>query len=220
MVIDKKGGHQIEISGQNLILLPEKAIFWVQQNLLILSDLHLGKASHFRKSGIPVPLKVFQKDLDCLSNLLNYYQPESILYLGDLFHSDHNVEFEKFTEWMSQYKMVKMELVRGNHDILPAIWYKDSGIKVYPIATQKGPFVFAHDPAENLPSNNYVFSGHLHPGVKLRGNGRQSLSLPCFYFGAQQALLPAFGEFTGLAMIRPSKNDLVFVIGDGKVHKV
>jgi DNA ligase-associated metallophosphoesterase len=188
--------------------------------MLLLSDLHLGKATHFRKAGIPVPLKIFQKDLDCLSLLIDRLEPSKICFLGDLFHSDINREFEMFTNWMQPYHNVKMELVRGNHDILPAAWYKKAGIKVYPLATRKGPFVFAHDPNQQTEEDNYVFSGHLHPGVNLRGSGRQKMCLPCFYFGDNQALLPAFGEFTGLSVIRPVKTDTVFVVGGGKVHAV
>ncbi len=209
-----------EIKEQHLWLLPHKAIFWEEKKMLILSDLHFGKSTHFRKSGIPVPVKVFQKNIDVLTTLIDVLQPKEICFLGDLFHSDHNVESEWFLERLNAYPGVKLELVRGNHDILTAAYYKKAGIKVYPIVVNKGPFIFTHDPAEDHQTDKYVISGHLHPGVNLRGSGRQSLSLPCFYFGEKQALLPAFGAFTGLAIIRPKKKDKVFVIGDGKVYAI
>jgi uncharacterized protein len=209
-----------ELKEQQMWLLPQKAIWWLQQKTLVLSDLHLGKATHFRKAGIPVPLKVFKKDLECLSHLADTFNPESIFFLGDLFHSEFNNEFDIFRTWMEPYSRIRFELVRGNHDILPAAWYKKAGIKVYPVAAANGPFVFSHDPLQQQDQERYVFSGHLHPGVTLRGSGRQSLSLPCFYFGENQALLPAFGAFTGLYPIRPKKQDSVFVIGEGKVFKI
>jgi DNA ligase-associated metallophosphoesterase len=213
-------GICLEIKDQHLWLLPQKAIFWEEQKMLMLSDLHFGKSTHFRKAGIPVSVKVFQKDLDILSSLLDKLVPSTICFLGDLFHSDINIEFEWFETWMKQYPEVNIELVRGNHDIFPASVYKKAGIKVFPLAVHKGPFVFAHDPQYDGGKDDYVISGHIHPGVQLKGNGRQSLCLPCFYFGKNQALMPAFGEFTGLALIQPKKNDKVFVIGDGKVFAV
>src|SRR5665213_3598018 len=129
--MDPASSHSIcfELKGQHLQLLPQKAVFWEEKKMLLLSDLHLGKASHFRKSGIPVPLKVFQKDLDCLSHIIEKNCAENICFLGDSFHSDFNREFEMLHKWMSGYANVKIELVRGNHDILPASYYKKAGIK-------------------------------------------------------------------------------------------
>jgi metallophosphoesterase superfamily enzyme len=66
----------------------------------------------------------------------------------------------------------------------------------------------------------YNFAGHIHPGVSLRGKGRQALTLPCFYFGTNQAYLPAFGKFTGLARITPCKDDRVYVVAEDKVMPV
>jgi uncharacterized protein len=68
-----------------------------------------------------------------------------------------------------------------------------------------------------MDPGHYNLAGHIHPGVSLRGKGRQSLTLPCFYFGRHQALLPAFGVFTGLARIKPVKEDKVFVIVEDKI---
>ena len=66
----------------------------------------------------------------------------------------------------------------------------------------------------------FTFSGHIHPGVKIRGAGRQSLSLPCFYFGKEFAVLPAFSVFTGLAKINPKKGDHVFALIENTVVKL
>jgi metallophosphoesterase superfamily enzyme len=73
---------------------------------------------------------------------------------------------------------------------------------------------------EKVPQGKYNLSGHIHPGVHLEGIARQSMTLPCFYFGKSVGLLPAFGLFTGLARIRPKAGDKVFVIAKGKVVEV
>ena len=66
----------------------------------------------------------------------------------------------------------------------------------------------------------YNLAGHIHPGVRMIGGGRQIITLPCFYFGEKQGLLPAFGIFTGLKRITPEKNDKVFVIAENRIVEV
>ena len=73
------------ISGQQLWLSPLKAIYWESEKLLIVSDLHFGKTGHFRKSGIAVPQHVYRDDLQRLFSLVQYFQPETILVVGDFF---------------------------------------------------------------------------------------------------------------------------------------
>ncbi|MDX1672145.1 MAG: hypothetical protein R3211_07370 [Balneolaceae bacterium] len=64
---------------------------------------------------------------------------------------------------------------------------------------------------------DYLLSGHIHPAVKLRGKARQSMKLPCFYFGKQQGVLPAFGHFTGTHVIKPQPDDRVYAIVNQRV---
>ncbi|MGZ5243951.1 MAG: ligase-associated DNA damage response endonuclease PdeM [Bacteroidia bacterium] len=205
---------------QTLLLLPEKAIYWEEEKTLLLADVHLGKVNHFRKAGIAIPTAAANQNIDILSRMANDFQPQKICFLGDLFHSDKNKEWEIFVQWREALHHVNFELIRGNHDIIAAAHYKRADIKVYPVCVEKGPFLFTHEPMENCPSDKYVFAGHLHPAVRLSGSGRQSISLPCFYFGEEQALMPAFGQFTGSVNIKPKKEDDVFVIAEGKVLKV
>ena len=66
----------------------------------------------------------------------------------------------------------------------------------------------------------YTIAGHIYPRVYLSGKGKQSLTLPCFYFGELQGIMPAFGSFTELANRRPQKSDQMFLIAEGKVLKI
>jgi metallophosphoesterase superfamily enzyme len=61
-------------------------------------------------------------------------------------------------------------------------------------------------------TDTYIFSGHVHPIVWLKGKGRQSFCLPCFYFSDQYAVLPAFSRFTGGYKVDVKKGDSVFAI--------
>ena len=97
--------------------------------------------------------------------------------------------------------------------------YQRKGIRLHRELTI-GKFILTHHPMEDVSPGYYNLAGHIHPGVCMYGRGKQALTLPCFYFGDHQALLPAFGVFTGLAKIRPAKNDKIFVILEDRIVDV
>jgi DNA ligase-associated metallophosphoesterase len=215
--------HQVlDLQGQRLYLLPARAIYWPAQEALLLADPHLGKAAHFRRHGVPVSAEVMHRDLATLSTLVAQWQPQQLIFLGDLFHSHHNQEWDHFCQWMSQYPG-QGRLVRGNHDILARAHYEAASLDLIEGFLDLGPFRLIHELPPDGPASAdqpYCLAGHVHPGVLLRGAGRQQLRLPCFHFGATGGLLPAFGQFTGLAMIQPRSEDQVFVIAEGQVMAV
>lgn len=205
------------IKEAELDLLPERALYWEEQQLLILSDLHLGKAGHFRKHGIPIPQSIHHDDLNRISQLIYTHQPKRILFLGDLFHSDLNAEWWQFTDWIRFYHNIQFMLARGNHDILPEALISDAQIEIAD-RFEFGSLSFTHI-REEL-DEFYNLSGHIHPGVRLSGGGKQGLTLPCFHFTSTYGLLPAFGNFTGLAKIDPKVSDKVFVVTGDRVMDV
>ena len=200
-------------------LSPERVIFWEEKRALILSDLHFGKTGHFRKAGIPVPQHVYKQDLQRLFHQVQHFQPSQLIVVGDLFHSNTNRELDLFYKWRKDHATLSIHLVKGNHDIL-----KDDCYQQADIHTSKElilpPFSFLHDPQQTATggtSDHYCFSGHLHPGIVMKGTGKQTLRFPCFYFGEDRAILPAFSRFTGIAPIEPKENEKVFVIVENKV---
>ena len=209
----------IEVLNEQLRLFPQKAVFWKNQRILLLADLHLGKVNHFRKSGFAVPAKANDRNVELLIELINITNPARVICLGDLFHSHYNPEWEVFGELVKHFSSISFELVLGNHDIMSVRQYERKGIKLHD-DLRVGCFHFTHHPMTEIPENTYNVAGHIHPGIHLRGKGRQSLTLPCFYFGLRQAFLPAFGMFTGMALIAPRKEDKVFVVADNKVMAV
>ena len=80
-------------------------------------------------------------------------------------------------------------------------------------------FLFVHDPNESTEKDETLLTvaGHIHPGISLKGKGRQSLRFPCFLFSDERILLPAFGEFTGLHTIKPEEDEEVFVVVEGDI---
>jgi DNA ligase-associated metallophosphoesterase len=216
-----KAPFPFRLKGQQLWLSPDRCIFWEEERSLIVSDLHFGKTGHFRKWGIAVPQAVYREDLQRLLAQIQYFQPREILIVGDLFHSRENKELELFLKWTDDLSGLHFRLVKGNHDILHQDWYAEAGIVVSPEKWQVGDFLFIHDiaTADSGAAQGtgggvgcYIFSGHIHPGIRINGLGRQSLQFPCFYFGANHAVIPAFSRFTGTVSIEPERDSAVFAI--------
>lgn len=204
---------QHTLSGNTFLLSSSRCIFWQEQKTLILSDLHLGKTGHFRKSGIAVPQAIFKEDMQRLVTQIQVFNPQLVIIIGDMFHSYDNKEHDFFLKWRNDFPLLSIQLVKGNHDILKENWYKSAGITIENCELTIGGFVFVHDFTDcRVPVNGYIFSGHIHPGISIRGLGKQSLRFPCFYFGEQYAVLPAFSRFTGTHEIKPKRGESVYAL--------
>jgi DNA ligase-associated metallophosphoesterase len=210
----------IERNGEVIELMPEKALWLKNRKVLMIADLHFGKINHFRKAGIPVPVKANDKNAEVLINLLSRLQPERVIFLGDLFHSHYNEEWEVLGQICRHYVNCSFELVLGNHDIMSRHQYERHNMMVHEQQHVIGSFLLTHEPLTEVDTAYYNLSGHIHPGVTLMGTAKQSITLPCFYFGKQQGILPAFGAFTGLARITPKKDEKVFVVAEGKIVEI
>lgn len=205
---------EILLANQTFLLLPQKAIFRPAKQELILSDIHLGKAAHFRKNGIPMPTPAKSKDLEILQNLILEWQPKKVIILGDLFHSDYNLEWNLFSQFLNQNLQIIFVLVKGNHDILKKEIYNINNLIVVD-KIEEPEFIFTHHPVKNADKIN--FCGHIHPAIKITGLARQNITLPCFYFGNNNFVLPAFGSLTGLHVLKWDKNSTYYLIGDKRV---
>ena len=218
MTLSEDNQHCL-IRGLELTILPERAV-WIQElRTLLLSDLHLGKVNHFRRSGIPVPQKVNDSNTETLLQLLMQYGPDRTIFLGDLFHSHYNQEWEVLVQVVSAFPETTFDLVTGNHDILGPHQYQRNRINQHGQYQLTPEILLTHIPDEESTSKIYQICGHLHPAVTLRGKGRQSITLPCFWFGNSIGILPAFGAFTGMKRIEPVEGDQIFVIADKKIFK-
>lgn len=210
---------KIEIRGEQLILDEERAIYLPNEKLLAISDLHLGKAAHFRKAGLAIPNTVSKNDLARLGHLLQKYEPKTLLINGDMFHSDYNTEVDEFANWKANFNKVSFILVKGNHDKQKNEIYNNLALEVHETNYNLKKLCFIHDIAD-CNANLYPIGGHIHPGISIVNKAKQRLRFPCFYFGQQHAVLPAFSTFTGLQLIKPKENDLVFAVTPSKVIKV
>lgn len=203
----------IQIQNETFTLHSSGAIFWEKQKTVIISDVHLGKVTHFRKHGIAIPQDAISENFRKITEVLDYFLPEKIIFLGDLFHSAKNAEWDLFEEWISNHDQ-ETYLIAGNHDIIDQKHYYQIGILVID-SLEIDHFLFTHHPTEK--ENFFNFSGHIHPGIILRGLGLQSLKLRCFFQKSNQMILPAFGEFTGKFIMKPEPEHTVFAIAGDEI---
>jgi DNA ligase-associated metallophosphoesterase len=207
---------EIQIRNNNFTLHASGSVFWEEQNSLLISDVHLGKIAHFRKNGLAIPGNAIAENFKRLDEVVALFNPYRIIFLGDLFHSKINNEWKFFANWVNGISS-KIILVEGNHDIIAKQYYTELDIDIFPKLIIDE-FLLTHHPTET--DQVFNFCGHIHPGIKLKDLGRQSMKLPCFFRKENQMILPAFGEFTGEYFLTPGEKDQVYAIAKDEVIQV
>jgi DNA ligase-associated metallophosphoesterase len=210
---------QIEIRNHHFEVLPQKALYWREKEMLILGDVHLGKIAHFRREGIPLPRKASEENFKLLNRLVEQHQPKELVILGDLFHSSPNEEWDEFVRWRINNEHVAFHLILGNHDRhVPTFFSPEMGIQLHASSLVVDDFQFSHEP-ENA-NGLFVFCGHIHPVFVLRAN-RQRLRLPCLWIQKNTAVLPGFGYFTGGYEVQKKEADeRILVFAENSVWEV
>ncbi|WP_317166959.1 ligase-associated DNA damage response endonuclease PdeM [Winogradskyella ursingii] len=209
--------ENISVKNETLTLTNQRAIYWKRESALILSDIHIGKTAHFRKHGIPMPDGVLQNDLERLKQLILYLKAQKILIVGDLFHAEANVDMDTFQLWLNQFEDLQIVLIKGNHDRL-----SKNIVSKFDFEIEKeleiSPFTFVHEHLKKH-SEQFTISGHTHPGVRIKGKGKQFLKLPCFQVSGHQIILPAFSLFTGLNTRSQPKDSVCYAFTDTSIFK-
>lgn len=208
---------KISIQNEIFILTNQRAAFREQGKALILSDLHIGKTAHFRKNGIALSSHIMKNDLERLSALIEYFQPDKFIVVGDLLHAGDNSDVDEFCTWKSQYPDLQFYLVEGNHDRISASLEKKLCLDFKSDLLEIDGFTFIHD-FEPIKSG-FQITGHIHPGIVLH-SAIKSIRLPCFALSDNQLLLPAFSEFTGLDTKNLPKKSKFFVFTDAEIYEI
>ena len=208
------GGEAVELHAA-------RALYWPRGRTLFVADVHLGKGAAYRAGGIPVPRGATATDLARLATLVTRTRAGTLCVLGDFLHAASGrvpALDSAFRAWRDAHAGLSVRIVRGNHDARagdpPPAW----GVDVFDEPHALPPFLACHVP--QAPRTGYALCGHVHPGVRLAGRGRESVRLPCFVLGRRRALLPAFGRLTGLAIVTASPEDTVVAIAGDRLFRL
>lgn len=208
---------EITIGDECLELYPEKFAWWEKEKTLFIADSHFGKIAHFRKSGIGLPSHAGTETFSQIHRILLDKKPKRLVFLGDVFHSDYNQDFELFKNWRMLFPDLIIELVLGNHDKAGFAHLHSMGINLHKELVL-GPFYCSHEPAFPSPKG-FNLCGHLHPGVSL-SIGHQHVKVPCFWKGDHHLCFPSFGAFTGSVAIKPRSSDVFFAISGSSIRRI
>jgi DNA ligase-associated metallophosphoesterase len=209
------------VAGEELLLLAERAVYWPRREMLLIADPHFGKAASFRALGVRAPVGTTATSLERISRLIADHDPKRLVFLGDFLHAREGRTAETFATlaaWRATHATLEVWLVRGNHDRRAGDPPGEVGIECVDGPVIDPPFALTHHPIAVM--GQYVLAGHIHPCATLRGAARQRERLPCFWFGADVGVLPAFGELTGCASIDPSRGDSVWAVAGDRVIRV
>ena len=201
------------------ILTNQRVIYWEKEKSLILSDLHIGKSATFRKSGIPISAGVLEKDLERLENLTQHFNVTKLIVVGDLFHAEFNQDIQFFIDWFCKKDNLEIDLILGNHDRLSTKIYEQLCLTVYKNKLVKNNIHFVHNNVK-ISEDKFIISGHTHPGVVMKGKGKQKIKLPCFQVTQHQLILPAFSNFTGLNTRLKPKDCKNYAFTDSMIFEV
>jgi uncharacterized protein len=212
------GALTIDLCGESLVLLAERAAYRPARETLLVADPHFGKGAAFRAHGFAVPGGTTAETLARLGAAVEQTGARRIVFLGDFFHARAGRAagtLAALARWRAAHAHLALVLVRGNHDLHAGDPPPELGIEPCDGPCAEPPFAYAHHPVRS--PDGYVLAGHLHPSVTLRGAGRQRQRFPCFHIGAGCGVLPAFGDFTGTAEVRVHAGDRLYVVAGEEV---
>lgn len=188
-------GLPLEWHGEDLVLLPGRALWLPRLAALVIADWHLGKDDVLRRAGIALPAGSLDGELARLDGLLAHTLARELVVLGDLVHGavHRGAPWQQaLSRWRLAHRALRLRVARGNHDgdIGALATVIDEIAPVIALGALRG--VHASDPRDPAPS----IGGHLHPVVHLRA-GRQRERVPVFWLQDRQLVLPSFGRLTG-----------------------
>jgi len=210
----------VEVGGEPLSLLPEKAAFLPRHRALLVADAHIGKAVSFRRLGVPVPRGTTTETLQRLTALVDRLQARHVVFLGDFLHSERALApatLDALSRWRERHAGLDLTLVRGNHDARAGDPPATLGIEAVDEPFRLGALALCHHPRPVRGA--YALAGHLHPCAGI-GRGLDRVRLPCFWLRPETGVLPAFGAFTGMHAVQAEQQDRVFVVAEERVLAV
>jgi uncharacterized protein len=212
----------MEVAGVAFVADLSGALFWEDESLLVVSDLHLEKGSSFATRGVLLPPYDTVATLSRLAAVVARHDPRMVIALGDSFHDrdahdrlsapdrDAIAALQARRDWI---------WISGNHD--PALPSELGGVVANEVAV--GAIAFRHEPTGAAGE----IAGHLHPKARVSRRGR-SMERRCFACDGMRAVMPAFGAYTGglsirdaaFAKIFQSPGLMAYVLGDVRLHSI
>jgi DNA ligase-associated metallophosphoesterase len=216
----------LDVQGQTLLLLPDRALVWREASTVVVADTHFGKSSVFRRHGMAVPAGSDEHDRQRLTRIVRRETARRLFILGDFLHAPldaDGADARDIAAWCESLGDTEIHVVAGNHDrgVMqrwrpPVVWHDADHIEA--------PFCFTHDaeragrtsPGRTSP-HLFTLSGHIHPVVRIGSRSRPAPRVPVFWQREAGLVLPSFGVFTGGYVVSPGPGDRIYAAGPERV---
>jgi uncharacterized protein len=214
--------HTIAIADTTLVADPAGALYWPDERLLAVADLHLEKGSAFAARGMLLPPYDTASTLARLRRVVERYDPRLVIALGDSFHDGEGPRRLADTDRATLKALQRGRdwlWIAGNHDPDPA----DGIGGRFADTLALGALSFVHEPSCGACDGE--IAGHLHPLARLARRGR-AVSRRCFATNGRRLVMPAFGAYAGglnvrdraIAMLFPSLSFAVHMLGERRLY--
>lgn len=205
-------GGTLAVAGVAFVADVSGVLYWPEQGLLAVADLHLEKGSSYAERRVLLPPYDTAATLARLSQAIARYAPRTVVALGDSFHDGRGPARLADTDRASLAGLQRGRdwiWIYGNHDPEPA---GNIGGRFTTTLTL-GPLTFQHMPSDA----EGIIAGHLHPVARVAGRGR-AVSRRCFAGDGRRVVMPAFGAYAGGLNVRDRAFANVFDTLDFKAH--
>ena len=216
--------HALVIADVALVADCLGALYWPDEGLLVVADLHFEKGSSYAARGVLLPPYDTAVTLARLAVIITRYAPRAVIALGDSFHDGGGpgrvlngdrttlLQLQRRRDWI---------WIAGNHDPEPAAGMGGTSAAALAI----GPLLFRHEPQANAAAGE--IAGHLHPVARVSGRGR-TVSRRCFASDGKRMVMPAFGAYAGGLNVRHGAFANVFgtlsftayMLGEGRLYTI
>lgn len=195
--IGVRSDRALAVAGAELDADPAGVIYWPEQGLLAVADLHLEKGSSFAARGVLLPPYDTAATLARLAVLIARYVPRAVVALGDSFHDGRGPARLAETDRATLRSLQRGRdwiWITGNHDPDPAEGIGGRFLDTLKVAA----LTFRHEPRDDAGGE---IAGHLHPVARVSRRGR-AVSRRCFASDGERMVMPAFGAYAGGLNVR------------------
>ena len=184
-------GYDFTLSGAPLKALGSGALWWPEENLLVVSDLHLGKSDRIaRRGGASLPAYDTRDTLNRLAADLALSHARTVICLGDSFDDLETIDTlpKEERQWIMRLQAGRRWVwIEGTHDAGP-VEFGGAHLAELPLS----PLTFRHA-AQNGTSGEV--SGHYHPKATATVEGR-NITRAAFLIDSNRVILPAYGTYS------------------------
>lgn len=201
----------LEVRGQMLWLLPQRAVFLPESDTLIVADAEVGAT---------------EESLSVLSELVRRLEARRIIFLGDFLRAAHTdpAVMAAVQRWRELHGSIELTLVRSHLAVrsrlaVPVVEPPVTlDIQSFDEPLMHRGLALCHRPRRMAGS--FVLAGHMFPCVNIGGRSHGGHRVPCYWFSPRLGVLPAFGNVTGMQAIRPAKGERVFASAADRVFEL